>query len=76
MDRPRKMSAWRVFASRKCPACGRAKRPLHWICLKCRPLMVDEPIFNSTADACANHIRHAEMFVELARRKRRAYDAH
>lgn len=51
-----------------CPACGRKKRPLRWLCLKCRNATTPSPENDLVTEYCAKHLEAVQGVISLAKR--------
>lgn len=54
-----------------CPACGEKKRPLRWLCLKCRNATTPSKENDDVTEYCAKHLDAVQRVIELAKAKSR-----
>ena len=56
------------YSSSVCPACGEKKRPLRWLCLRCRNATTPSPENDLVTEYCAKHLDAVQQVIALAKR--------
>lgn len=57
-----------AYMAAVCPACGEKKRPLRWLCMKCRDATTPSKENDDVTVNCASHLEAVQRVIELAKK--------
>lgn len=58
------------YGSTVCPGCAAKKRPLRWLCMKCRDATTPSPENDRVTEYCAKHLEAVQGVIALAKKLR------